>query len=100
MNAVEELRMMFDRDIITSYCSDEEILAALNACYNQGEGATKKFLANLGQQEGREKEDEEIEAYDLLDTRQEQAPIIRLLNLILSEAINQRASDIHFEPYE
>ncbi len=30
----------------------------------------------------------------------EDAPIVRMVNLILDEALRQRASDIHFEPYE
>ena len=36
---------------------------------------------------------------DLLDTNDD-APIIRLINAILTEAIKQNASDIHLEPYE
>src|SRR3990167_9305990 len=36
---------------------------------------------------------------DLLDT-QDEAPIIRLLNALFTQAINQKASDIHIETYE
>lgn len=39
------------------------------------------------------------EAGDLLD-RDDDAPIIRLLNAILAEALNEKASDIHIEPYQ
>ncbi len=39
------------------------------------------------------------EAEDILDMANE-APIIRLVNMIISQAVNGRASDIHFEPYE
>jgi len=39
------------------------------------------------------------EPEDLLDS-QDEAPIIKLLNAILSEAIRSRASDIHIEPFE
>ncbi len=39
------------------------------------------------------------EPEDLLDSEDE-APIIKLLNAILSEAIRSRASDIHIEPFE
>ena len=41
-----------------------------------------------------------VEVYDLLDDPLAQAPIIKLLNLIITEAIQQGASDIHFEPFE
>lgn len=39
------------------------------------------------------------EAEDILDMANE-APIIRLVNMILKQAVNDRSSDIHIEPYE
>lgn len=39
------------------------------------------------------------EPEDLLDT-QDDAPIIRLINALLAEAVKQQASDVHFEPFE
>ena len=48
--------------------------------------------------DGNEERGEDLETYDLLDDRQSHARIIKLLNLILTEAIQQGASDIHFEP--
>ena len=36
---------------------------------------------------------------DLLDT-QDDAPIIRMINALLTQAVRQQASDIHIEPYE
>jgi general secretion pathway protein E len=39
------------------------------------------------------------ETVDLLDAKDE-APIIRLANSILSQAVRQKASDIHMEPFE
>ncbi len=35
-----------------------------------------------------------------LKTAVEEAPVVKLVNLILGEAIMRGASDIHFEPYE
>ncbi|MBW1974506.1 MAG: type IV-A pilus assembly ATPase PilB [Deltaproteobacteria bacterium] len=45
---------------------------------------------------------EETEDLDLADieTATEDAPIVRLVNSLLADAINRRASDIHIEPYE
>ena len=40
-----------------------------------------------------------VETVDLLDARDD-APIIRLANSILSQAVRQKASDIHLEPFE
>ncbi|MGV6807681.1 MAG: type II secretion system ATPase GspE [bacterium] len=39
------------------------------------------------------------ESGDLLD-KDDDAPIIRLLNAVLTEALNEKASDIHIEPYQ
>jgi general secretion pathway protein E len=39
------------------------------------------------------------ETEDILDMANE-APIIRLVNMILKQAVNDRASDIHVEPFE
>lgn len=40
------------------------------------------------------------QAGDLLDYSDENAPIVRLINAILTEAIKKKASDIHFESFE
>lgn len=100
LDAIDELRLILDQEIKTLFCPEQAILNAINDCYHSHEGAASEFLANLSEQESRTLiPSETIEIYDLLEIKEE-APIIRLLNLILSEAIQQGASDIHFEPYE
>jgi len=98
LEAVDELRLMVGKEIKTVYCTEDLILASIGEQYNTQEGAASEFLANLSKKTSKKKK-EETEVYDLLETKEE-APIIRLLNLILSEAIQQDASDIHFEPFE
>lgn len=94
---LEELRLMLDKPIKAVYSPKEIILTAMNDCYNQEHGAASQMIADLGSDGNRD--DGDVEIYDLLDNSQH-APIIKLLNLILSEAIQQGASDIHFEPQE
>lgn len=98
LDALEELRLMLDKPVVAVFCQEKLILDAINECYNQQVGATSQLIAHLDKA-GKERSFDEVEIYDLLDNK-EQAPIIRLLNLILSEAISQGASDIHFEPFE
>lgn len=95
---LEELRLMLDKEIKAVYSPREAILLAIGECYDQETGAASELIEAMraGGKEGRE----EMEVYDLLDTSREQAPMIKLINLILSEAIQQGASDIHFEPHE
>lgn len=98
MNALEELHLMLDKKIEAVLAPEDKILSLINQCYNHEEGATKKLIENLSEKKnGHSSKEEEI--VDLLEIK-EQAPIIRLLNLVIGEAIEQRASDIHFEPEE
>ncbi len=96
LEPLEELRLMLDREIKGVYSPRDAILNAINEAYRQESGAASELIASLG--EGETKEGE-LEAYDLLD-ESSQAPLVKLLNLILIEAIQQGASDIHFEPFE
>ncbi len=98
LEPLEELRLLLESNIKAVYSPKEVILNAINECYRQETGAASQMIAHLGEKdEGR---DGEFEAYDLLDDSTHHAPIIKLLNLILIEAIQQGASDIHFEPLE
>ncbi|MEI8124230.1 MAG: type II secretion system ATPase GspE [Parachlamydiaceae bacterium] len=98
LEPLEELRLMLNSPVRGVYSPKDIILQAINEVYNREHGAASEMIAKMGDtgDEGRG----DVEVYDLLDDTQHQAPIIRLLNLILSEAIQQGASDIHFEPLE
>ncbi|MBA3239532.1 MAG: type II secretion system ATPase GspE [Parachlamydiaceae bacterium] len=100
LEPLEELRLMLESDITAVYSPKEVILNAINECYNQELGAASELIAVMGDRPVDEIMDGSVEVYDLLDDRYGQAPIIKLLNLILTEAIQQRASDLHFEPFE
>jgi general secretion pathway protein E len=78
----------------------EEILKAIDRCYHSESETPQKMMETLN--------DEEIrvvaaghgeEPDDLLDLANK-APIIKLVNLILFQALKERASDIHIQPYE
>jgi general secretion pathway protein E len=78
-----------------------EILSAINRVYGQAEDdGASEIIQDLDQDEGEELLtglEEEVSA-DLLDETSE-APIIKLVNHILAQAVKGRASDIHIEPY-
>ena len=99
LQGVEELRMMLGKSIKTVYSPAPELLLAIDACFHREEGAASQLIADMREGarhlEGTGSED----SYDLLDDT-EQAPVVKLLNLIIGEAIQQGASDIHFEPFE
>lgn len=99
LTPLEELRFLLNCDIEAVYSPRDIILSAIHDCYNTEDGAASQMIAHLTDKhdEGR---GDEIETFDLLDQGRHQSPIIQLLNLILTEAIQQGASDIHFEPSE
>lgn len=99
LEPLEELRLMLDAAIKAVYSPRDHILSAIHERYNQEQGAASQLIAHLKRSEDG-KGEAEVEIYDLLDDTYQHAPIIKLLNLILTEAIQQGASDIHFEPFE
>jgi len=100
LSAIDELRLIFEKEVRAVFVPHEELLGAINLCYQKKEGSTSQFLADLSEETKGQKEESRAEVYDLLESSESEAPIIRLLNLILSEAVQQGASDIHFEPFE
>jgi len=99
LEPLEELRLMLDSSVKAVYSPKDAILNAINEAYKQESGSASQMIAHMGDR-GEEGKDGEVEIYDLLDDSVHQAPIIKLLNLIIIEAIQQGASDIHFEPLE
>jgi general secretion pathway protein E len=98
LEALEELRLMLNCPVKAVYSPKETIQTAINERYNREHGAASEMMATLSGDDA--KGDGYVEVYDLLDDTHHQAPIVKLLNLILTEAIQQGASDIHFEPFE
>lgn len=100
LEPLEELRLILDAKIRAVHSPKECIMNAINECYNQEHGAASELLAGMSDGQNEDGSNDDVEIYDLLDDNGYQAPIIKLLNLILTEAIQQGASDIHFEPFE
>ncbi len=76
------------------------ILNCINQVYDRGSSA-EEVAGEMGDDELSEVASELIEEpEDLLDSSAESAPIIRLVNSLLQQAVKERASDIHIEPQE
>lgn len=98
LDSIEELRLLLKKRIHPVYCPKGVIEAAIERCYHQKEEETKRLFTDLEKGNLKE-ENESYEGYDLLE-QGDQNPVIRMVNAILIEAIQQGASDIHFEPAE
>ncbi|WP_193211550.1 GspE/PulE family protein [Luteolibacter marinus] len=91
---LEDLRFALGREIVLAVAPDYIVEQKINDCYG-GEGkAMEDILSQLesGADASMNQADLEAEANS--------APIIRYVDIVLFQAIKERASDIHFEPFE
>lgn len=91
---VEDLRFALGKEIIPLIASPETILKLIDEYY----GADSEDMSSILEL-AESKENKEISAKDL-EAEANSAPIIRYVDLVLFQAIKERASDIHFEPFE
>jgi type IV pilus assembly protein PilB len=91
---IEDLRFALGRELVLAIAPDYLVEQKINDCYG-GEGkAMEDILQQL--ESG---VDANLSAADL-EAEANSAPIIRYVDLVLFQAIKERASDIHFEPFE
>ncbi|MDY0162509.1 type II secretion system ATPase GspE [Desulfobotulus sp.] len=79
--------------------SKARILSAINHAYDEARGSVEEMAQNLEEESGESILSEIEEAADLLDDSND-APIIKLVNHIIAQAVKANASDIHIEPYQ
>jgi len=99
VDGIAELKRVLQRPLSTRPIAADAFAQELARAYNQGNGtlawsdesASGGDLARLLQ--------DLPQAEDLLDGGT-QAPVIRMINALLLQALRERASDLHFEPYE
>ena len=94
---LDDCRRIFDTDIQTVRVPKEDILANLNQIFDMSSASAEQMLEDLSDTDELSREIEEIG--DLLES-EDDAPVIRLVNTIVSQAMKDRASDIHIEPFE
>lgn len=87
------------RDFQTILSSQAAIQAAINLAYDISRNSAKEFFMEMSGESPDSIISEIEDTGDLLDETSD-APIIKLVNLLLSGAIKDRASDIHIEPYQ
>jgi general secretion pathway protein E len=97
--AMDELRLLFGRPVEAVLVPDVILGDAVNRIYGSLSGSAQEVLQELEGEDLSTVATELNDPQDLLDLTDE-APVIRLLNSILSEAVKERVSDIHIEPYE
>lgn len=97
----QDIRLLFGDNAVPVLCPEEQIISAINRTYGQNETEADSIVEELDMNEDSAlfAELEDAAASDLLDDTSD-APIIKLVNHILSKAVKTGASDIHIEPYQ
>ncbi|GMR05070.1 MAG: type II secretion system ATPase GspE [Thermodesulfobacteriota bacterium] len=81
------------------FAGEPQILAAVNRFYDRLSGSAQEVIEDISEESLEALATAWDEPKDLIDLTDE-APIIKLLNSVIFEAVKERASDIHIEPYE
>ncbi|RRV10690.1 type II secretion system protein GspE [Pseudomonas sp. v388] len=93
-DAVEAVRYFCERQVSLMIGTSADVNTLIERVYGQGRSEMGALIESLDDDSG---SDDDIE--HLKDLASE-APVIRLVNLILQKAVEYRASDIHVEPFE
>ncbi|GAW66677.1 type II secretion system protein E [Geoanaerobacter pelophilus] len=97
--AIDDIKFMTGYNVEVVVVAESSIKAAIDKLYDQS--ASLADVMNDLEIDDLEVvgEDEEVDVGSL-ERATEDAPVVKLVNLILTDAIKKKASDIHIEPYE
>jgi type IV pilus assembly protein PilB len=102
--AMDDIKFMTGFNVEPVVASETAISEAIHKFYGDVESVEEldKVMKDLADDGALELTGEDAETMDLeqLEKAAEEAPIIKLCNLILTDAVKRGASDIHIEPYE
>src|SRR5688572_6611938 len=104
--AVDDVGFMTNLQVVPVVASQGAIRKAIDRLYEAQTGGLAEVLSEMdavvGDVEVVEGEDEQWAKADIFELKEsaDEAPVVRLVNMILVDAIRRGASDIHLEPYE
>ena len=96
---LEDLRLSTGYAVSICLAKEREILEAIDQYYDEGQTTIEKIVKGYSEEEGGTSS-EERENVDHLRDLASEAPVIQLVNLLITRAVEARASDIHIEPFE
>ncbi len=101
LEVLDDLRILYGQNEIRPVLVPaREILSAINRTYGQANDTAEQIIQDLDEAGDSQHLFTELEVgEDLLDETSD-APIIKLVNHIFSQAVKSQASDIHIEPYQ
>jgi len=100
LQAQEALQAATDNETVFSYTPEEQVTEWLEKLYLQHEMGLYDEASESDTPSSEDGQDGPVVRIDALDDVSEDAPVIRHINKILINAIQERASDIHIEPQQ
>src|SRR5439155_1233994 len=99
LTAINEVKFLTGYDVKVAVAAPTVIQHAIERYYDR-QSDYDQVLSQLGNESVEVLRDEDEIDLKELERATEEAPVVRLVNALLTDAIRKRASDIHVEPYE
>ena len=97
--AIEDIKFMTGYNIEMVVASERDIKTSIDKYYDQS-ASLADVMSDLDVEDLEIVGDEEQVDIGSLERATEDAPVVKMVNAILQDAIRKKASDIHIEPYE
>ncbi|MDD2851713.1 MAG: type IV-A pilus assembly ATPase PilB [Desulfuromonadaceae bacterium] len=97
--AIEDIKFMTGYNIEMVVASERDIKTSIDKYYDQS-ASLADVMSDLDVEDMEIVGDEEQVDVGSLERATEDAPVVKMVNAILQDAIRKKASDIHIEPYE
>jgi type IV pilus assembly protein PilB len=97
--AIDDIKFMTGYNVEVVVASEAAIKSSIDKFYDQS-ASLADVMGDLDMEDFEVVGDEEEVDVSSLERATEDAPVVKLVNLILTDAIKKKASDIHIEPYE
>src|SRR3954469_11246868 len=104
--AVDDVKRRVQLEIVPMIATERAVTEALSGVHGGGTNMSK-VLRQVAEEAAQSAESVEVQTtkredidLDRLATDSEDAPVIKIVNLILAQAVKEKASDIHIEPFQ
>jgi type IV pilus assembly protein PilB len=100
ITAIEDIKFITRCDVFPVVAGEYTLRNAIDRYYQQSDAQLQNLLRSVEAEEDlevvEEQQDEDVKAQDIA----EDAPVVKLINGLLTDAVKRGASDIHIEPFE
>jgi len=101
VTAIEDIKFITRCDIFPVIAGEYTLKNAIERYYQQSDAQLQNLLKSMEAEEAdvevvEEQQEEDVKATDLA----EDAPVVKLINTLLTDAVKRGASDVHIEPFE